>query len=72
MQEESSSEENDELDISGMLEENYDEEVSQSKSANKVSEFNGMNTTKQMLLDLGLSEKAPVQQIALTVSDEEE
>jgi len=28
MQEESSSEENDELDISGMLEENYDEEVS--------------------------------------------
>lgn len=31
-----------------------------------------MNTTKQMLLDLGLSEKAPVQQIALTVSDEEE
>jgi len=28
MQEESSFEENDELDISGMLEENYDEEVS--------------------------------------------
>jgi len=28
MQEESSSEENDELDISGMLEENYGEEVS--------------------------------------------